>query len=82
MFFPPPQEFDLLDYSLLSARIFFRADLTAKEEQDSTTPPADEKPPEGSAPSGGGEAPPPPPDPAPSGGTYTAGMGQALQCLC
>ena len=27
------QEFELLDYSLRSARIFFRADLTAEEEQ-------------------------------------------------
>ena len=30
----PPQEFELLDYSLSSARIFFRADLTAAEESE------------------------------------------------
>ena len=29
-----PQEFELLDYSLSSARIFFRADLTAAEENE------------------------------------------------
>ena len=29
-----PQEFELLNYSLSSARIFFRADKTAAEEKD------------------------------------------------
>ena len=31
---PLLQEFELLDYSLSSARIFFRADLTAAEESE------------------------------------------------
>ena len=30
------QEFELLNYSLSSARIFFRADLTAEEETEQT----------------------------------------------
>jgi len=30
------QEFDLLHYSLSSARIFFRADKTSSDEQDET----------------------------------------------
>ena len=34
----PCQEFELLDYSLRSARIFFRADQTAEEEPKEAEP--------------------------------------------
>ena len=37
------QEFDLLYYSLSSARIFFRADKTAAEEREETKDKAQEK---------------------------------------
>ena len=69
------QEFELLDFSLRSARIFFRADMTAEEEDD------EQKRKEGEAgatgeggASGEGEAPPPladqggPPPPPPADG--------------
>ena len=70
------QEFELLDFSLRSARIFFRADMTAEEEDD------EQKRKEGEAgatgeggASGEGGAPPPPadqggpPPPPPADGT-------------
>lgn len=65
-----PQEFDLLHYSLSSARIFFRADLTAEEEEqrkkdsDAAATGAGGEGPSGEAPppaDGGSSGPPPPP---------------------
>ncbi|KAL5013534.1 hypothetical protein ScPMuIL_007804 [Solemya velum] len=70
------QEFDLLYYSLSSARIFFRADLTAAEETDqkeavpeAPPPPEDignpSPPPAPPLPIGQPPPPPPPPPPLP-----------------
>lgn len=55
------QEFELLNYSLSSARIFFRADLTASEEEDK------QKQEEGSGDGAAGDGAPPPADAAAQG---------------
>ena len=64
------QEFELLNYSLSSARIFFRADLTASEEEDKQKQEegsgdgaaGDGAPPTAEAAAQGSAPPPPPPD--------------------
>lgn len=43
------QEFNLLFYSLSSARIFFRADKTAEEEKDETKAKSEDQPATGAA---------------------------------